>query len=525
MIRSGLLERRTIRCQSHIQNSEFEKFWEINSDVKADCVMTSPAHTPVLVGIGIATRREDNFEDALEPMDLMLEAVAEAGRNGGSSALLSGVQYIAVPRGRWSYRNPAGEIAEMIGSDATTALATVGVLQQTLIGEACKRIALGECHTTLVAGADAGYRILRAKIAGQRAGERNQETEPDIYMAPKEELRHPVEKRAGLVMPVGLYAVMESAYRAERGWSIVEHRDRMAEMLSRCGAVAASNPHAWNRSALDAEQIRDAGDRNPMQAFPYTRSHCSTWNVDQAAALLFCSAERAANLGIPRERWIFPVASTESNHMVAVSARADLGSCPGAAVTGKAALEAGNLTAHDIDLVELYSCFPLAIETYADALGLPRSRDLTVTGGMPFAGGPYNNYVLQATCRAAELLRQGKGRTALVSSVSGVLTKQAFGLLSLDPGPNGFVKADLTDTVAGVMETRPVVDSHTGAGKVAGYTVLHGRGEQPRGLLLIDTSEGHRALVTADQPAILAAMETEEFVGRSISVTENELDP
>lgn len=485
--------------------------------------MRSPNCTPVLVGIGTATRREENFEDALEPMDLMLEAVTNAGRDSGSSAILSGAQYIAVPRGRWAYRNPAGEIATTIGADApTTVLAGVGVLQQTLIGKACARIASGESHTTLVAGADAGYRILRARVAGQRASERDQESEPDIRMTPREELRHPVEKRAGLVMPVGLYAIMESAYRAKHGWSVDDHRDRIAELLARCGRVAASNPNAWNRAPIDSKRIRDMGDRNPMQAFPYTRSHCSTWNVDQAAALLFCSAARAEELQIPRDRWIFPVASTESNHMVAVSARADLASCSGAAITGQAALDAGGLTTAEVDLVELYSCFPLAIETYADALGLPLTRDLTVTGGMPFAGGPYNNYVFQATCRAAELLRQGKGGTALVSSVSGILTKQAFGLLSVDPGPNGFLHADLSATVASEMATREVVETYSGAATVAGYTVLHGRGEKPRGLLLVDTPEGRRALVTTDVSLVMEAMQREEFVGRRINVIDDE---
>jgi acetyl-CoA C-acetyltransferase len=486
--------------------------------------MTSPNRVPVLVGIGTATRREENFEDALEPIDLMLEAVANAGLDSGSPVTLAGTQFIAVPRGRWSYRDPAGEIAAVIGADApTTVLASVGVLQQTLIGEACARITRGEAHTSLVAGADAGYRILRAKIAGARAMERDQESEPDIHMAPKEELRHPVEKRAGLVMPVGLYAVMESAYRAKHGWSVAQHRDRMAEILASFGRAAASNPHAWNRDPIAHESIRNAGDRNPMQAFPYTRSHCSTWNVDQAAALLFCSAERAEELGVPCDRWIFPVASTESNHMVAVSARADLGSCPGAAITGRAALDAGGLAPEEIDLVELYSCFPLAIETYADALGLPLTRDLTVTGGMPFAGGPYNNYVLQATCRAAELLRQGKGRTALVSSVSGTLTKQAFGLLSVNPSPNSFVHADLSETVAAKVETREVVDSYTGTATVAGYTVLHGRDKQPRGLLLVDTPEGRRALVTTEAPQMMDAMEKEEFVGRRVNVIDDGL--
>ena len=117
--------------------------------------------TPVLVGIGLSTRREEDYNEALEPMDLMLEAVAAAGADTTSKDALQGLQYIAVPRGRWLYSNPAGEIARRFNApDAVTVLATPGVLQQTLIGQACARIASGQAHTTLVTGADSGYRIL-----------------------------------------------------------------------------------------------------------------------------------------------------------------------------------------------------------------------------------------------------------------------------------------------------------------------------------------------------------------------------
>ena len=486
--------------------------------------MNSPDRTPVLVGIGVATRREENFELSLEPMDLMLEAVRSAGDDCGSPLALAAAQSIAVPRGRWSYSNPAGEIARAVGAPAaTTVLASVGVLQQTLIGEACARIAAGEAHTTLVAGADAGYRLLRAQIAGQAPAEREQGDAPDIFMAPQDELRHPAEKRAGLQMPVGLYAIMESAYRASQGWSVGEHRNRIAALGERFSRIAAENPHAWQRTTADAAAIRDASPRNPMQAFPYTRSHCSSWNVDQAAALLFCSAARAAELGIPRSRWIFPLASTESNHMVAVSQRKDLAACPGAAIAGRAALDAGAVTAADLDLVDLYSCFPLAVETYAAALGLPLTRDLTFTGGMPFAGGPYNNYVLQATCRAAELLREGRGRTALVSCVSGVLTKQGFGLWSTSAPTAGYALRDLTESVAKEVRTLDVVDGYTGAAKVAGYTVLHGRGQEPRGVALVDTPQGQRAMVTTQDPQLIERMQQEEFVGRTLQVEQDRI--
>lgn len=480
--------------------------------------------TPVLVGIGLATRREEDYKQALEPMDLMLEAVAAAGADTTSAGVLQGLQYIAVPRGRWKYSNPAGEIARKFNAaGAVTVLATPGVLQQTLIGEACARIAGGRAHTTLVTGGDAGYRILKARIAKERAGERVQADEPDICMQPKDELRHEVEKRAGIVMPVGLYAIMDSAYRAKQGWSIDEHRDRLADLWSEFSKIAEKNPHAWQQKFMPAAMIREASERNPMQAFPYTRYHCSNWNVDQASALLFCSAARAEELGIPRSKWVFPLASTESNHMVAVSARADLAACPGAGITGRAALEAGGLTAEQVDLVELYSCFPLAVETYAAELGLPLSGDLTVTGGMAFAGGPYNNYFLQSTCRAAELLREGKGRNALLSCVSGIVTKQAFSLWSADEPTQPFMHADLTDQVACKVEERDVLEDFSGKATVAGYTVVYGGGQRLKAVLLVDTPDGRRAMATTEDAALMASMEAKELVGSSVKIEGNQL--
>ena len=476
-------------------------------------------NTPILVGWGTATRREENFEQALEPMDLMLEAVAAAGKDSQSRSVLQGLQHIAVPRGRWTYRNPAGEIARRFSAlNATTVSASVGVLQQSLVGEACACIARGEVHTAMVTGADAGYRLLRAQIAGRSVIDREQHDEPDIDLKPADELRHPVEKRSGLHMPAGLYAMMDSAFRARQGWTVAEHRDRLAILWSRFAQIAANNPHAWNTEAISAASIREPSRHNPMQAFPYTRFHCSSWNVDQAAALLFCSVARAQELGIPKSKWIYPVVSTESNHMVAVSARDDLTRVPGARIAGEAALAAAELTPDDIDLIDFYSCFPLAIETYAEALGLSLKRDLTVTGGMAFAGGPYNNYVLQATCRIAELLRQGKGRRALQSCVSGVVTKQGFGVWSIDRPGVEYFHADLSDAVAQEMPVREVLEHFSGDACVAGYTVLHGRGQLPRGVVLVDTSAGQRAMATSENPGMIESMQDYELVGKKVRI-------
>lgn len=478
-----------------------------------------PPRTPVLVGVGVAMRREEDWTQALEPIDLMLEAVRSAGADCGAAASLAEVGMVAVPRGRWRYRNPSGEIARAIGATgATTIVSSVGVLQQALIADACQAIMDGRVDSALVAGADAGYRLLRAKMCGMRAEERDQDDEPDVRLEPKAELRHPAEVAAGLAMPVGLYALMESARRAAAGLSVGAHRDRLAARYARFSEIAAANFDSWTRMPLDAATIRDDGPRNPMQAFPYTRAHCSTWNVDQAAALLFCSAERAAALGIDRSRWVFPLASAESNHMVALSARADLVRSPGADTTARAVLEIGGVVAADIDLIELYSCFPVAVDAFADALDLPPDRDLTITGSMAFAGGPYNNYFFQATARAAALLRQGAGRTALLSCVSGILTKQAFALWSTDPPRDGFIRRDVTAEVAAATAELPVVENYTGGGQIVGCTVLHARGEAPRAVALIDTDGGARALTVSYAREAIAGMERDEWVGRSVHV-------
>lgn len=478
-----------------------------------------PDRTPVLVGVGVVTRREEDPARALEPIDLMLAAVHAAGEDSGAPSLLEELGSIAVPRGRWRYRNPAGEIARAVGANgAKTIVSSVGVLQQSLVADACEAIATGGIDSALVAGADSGYRRLRAKITGGDAGERDQPDEPDVKLEPAAELRQPAELAAGLTMPVGLYALLESARRAAEGLSVDAHRDQLAARQARFAAVAADNPHAWNRGRPDAAAIRDAGPRNPMQAFPYTRAHCSTWNVDQAAALLLCSAARADALGIDRSRWLFPIASAECNHMLAVSERADLVRSPGAEAAAAAVLNAGGVKAAEVDLIDLYSCFPIAVDVFAKAAGLDADADLTVTGGMAFAGGPYNNYFLQATARAAELVRAGAGRTALLSCVSGILTKQAFALWSTEPPRAGFVRRDVTEDVAATVRALPVVREYTGAATIAGCTVVHARGERAMAVALLDTPEGARTLAVSDAADTIAGIERDEWVGRKVNV-------
>ena len=483
---------------------------------------------PVLVGIGVATQRVDAPTGALEPLDLMIEAARRAGADAGGAHTLATLQHVAVPRGRWRYRDPGREIAQAIGApSAMSLLSTLGVLQQALIDDACDRIAAGEIESALVVGGDAGYRILQAKLGGARAQERQQETTPDIVLEAAEDLLHPAELAAGIRLPAALYAIVSSAWRAAQGLTPAAHRAAVARLYEGFARVSAGNPWAWQRRELLAEQIANASERNPMQAFPYTRRHCSSWNVDQAGALLLCSAGRADTLGIPPERWIHAWAGSESTHVVPVSARAELARCAGAQQAGRAALEAAGLRAAEVDLVDLYSCFPIAVEMTAHEIGLPLdpARPPTLSGGMSFAGGPFNNYVLQSTCRMAELMRMGRGRTGLVSCVSGVLNKIGFGAWGREPGPAPFRTIDVSNAVAANTATLPVTADYTGNGRVAGYTVVHERAAPPRALVLADTEAGTRTLAWSADAAVIGRLEQEEFCGAAVRLDAGTFSP
>jgi acetyl-CoA C-acetyltransferase len=432
---------------------------------------------------------------------------------------------VIVPEGLWSYGDPARTVADAIGaSEASTTLVKLGVLQQTGIALACEAIAGGECEVTLVVGGEARYRALRASIAGEAAPETPDERTPDHTLVPEEEFYLPEETDAGLgYMPVNYYAIMESAFRHARGWSVSEGRDRVAALYSRFSAVSEHNPHAWKPGYVSAGTIRDPGERNPMLAFPYTKLHNTSWNVDQAGALLLCSQQKADELGIPATQRVYPLASAQCEQMLSVALRRRLDRVPGVAAAGQRLEQALGLRLADVDFVDLYSCFPVAVLAYASELGLSLERDLTVTGGMPFAGGPLNNYVIQATCRLAELLRASPGSTGLVSSVSGLMTKQGLGLWTAAPPALPFRSLDVTEEVSAANPPVAVLSRYEGLARVAGYTVVYERGQQQRGVAMLDTPAGERVVAWTEDPGLMQRMEQEEWVGRDVACRDGQL--
>jgi acetyl-CoA C-acetyltransferase len=297
-------------------------------------------------------------------------------------------------------------------------------------------------------------------------------------------------------------------------------------MYGEFSRIAAANPAAWKRAVAAPEVIRDDSAANPMIAFPYTKAHVSNWSVDQASALLLCSAEAARSAGVPADRWVFPLASAVSDHMVPLSERAELHRSPGAELAARRALDHAGVVPDRITCADIYSCFPVAVLVHAAAVGLPGSIPFTVTGGMPFAGGPFNNYALHATVQLARRLRRRPHGTGVVSSVSGVLTKHGFGVWGIDPPVSPFRFDDVTAATAATTGTTPVVvDGYQGGGRIAGSTVIYENGRPRRAVAVIDTDDGRRALAWSEDPMVMADMARDEFGGHPVMVRSDTFTP
>jgi acetyl-CoA C-acetyltransferase len=256
-----------------------------------------------------------------------------------------------------------------------------------------------------------------------------------------------------------------------------------------------------------------------MLAAPYTKLLCSQWNVDQAGAMVFLSARAAEAAGVPSDRWVHPLGFAESNLMLPMPMRRDIHRWPAFAVAAERLFELTGRSVADVGPVDLYSCFPAAVETFAIELGLPFDRPLTVTGGMTFGGGPLNNYTFQSVVAMARRLRDEPGAIGLTTSVSGLLTKPAIALWSTDPGDRPFAWADVTDEAKAATATVEVDGDLTGAGTVVGCTVLYEDGEPTTGVAVVQIGAARTIALTDDRKTALG-MTQEEWVGRGVTVHE-----
>ncbi len=488
-------------------------------------------NTPIIVGIGFSQEKIENPLECSEPYKLMVNAIRDAANDAtsqqsNSEALLAQIESISVPQGSWHYRNPGKLVADALGCPAAKSiLADLGVLQFTLLSDLCLAISNDEQQIGVVTGGEAKYRELRSRIT-QQSIEDTQEPEdtslPEVHHTSSDPFVTELEQQSGLYFPIEFFAIIESALRYHKGLSIEEHRDMLASLYSSFSDIAAKNPHAWQRESVPAEDIRNPTAKNNIVAFPYTKRHSSQWNVNQAVAIIVCSAAKAAELGLDSRNWIYPVSAVQSKHVVCLAQQKKLYSHLGTVLAGERALDLAGISTKELTAAELYSCFPSAIQSFAHDLQLEGVCPLTVTGAMPFAGGPLNNSGLDGIARMVEVLRAGdtENRTGLVAILSGIFGKHAVSLFSNEPNSTGYRFEDITDIVAARDLPVPLAPDYVGPATIIGYTVIFNKEGISHGTAYCDTPNGERTVVQTHDKSLLALMIQEEFCGRSITVIE-----
>jgi acetyl-CoA C-acetyltransferase len=203
--------------------------------------------------------------------------------------------------------------------------------------------------------------------------------------------------------------------------------------------------------------------------------------------------------------------------MVALPRRAELHRWPAFEAVAEALGLTGDGAARP-DLVELYSCFPAAVQVQADALGYAIDAPLTVTGGMTFGGGPLNNAVLQGLVKLVEGLRAAPGTLGLITSVSGFLTKPGASLWSTAAPERDFRAVDVTDAATARTDVVPLLPDATGPATVVGHTVVCDRGEPSRAVAIVDVDGGRTIVRCADDGDLLVSMMRDDWIGRQVDV-------
>jgi len=474
-----------------------------------------PARTPVVIGVAQVEQRVDDPERAAEPLALMQDATARAAADTGRPALLEGADVVYVVQGAWRYGDPARVIAEAVGAPGARTVGTGfgGNMVQACVNDVANAIAAGEVELAVITGAECGRTRARARKAGVRIGWDGAPGEPDRRLGSLIPMIDPVEQAHGVVRPSHVYAMFETAIRHHRGEDPDTHLARIAALWARMSEVASGNPHAWIRKRMSAEEIATPGPANRMIGYPYPKLMNSNNGVDMGAAIVITSLARAEALGVDPGRMVFPVAGTDGHDPVCVSHRDTFFESPAIRIAGARALELAGLSAAELDHVDLYSCFPSAVQVAASELGLSETRPLTVTGGLTFGGGPLNDYVLHSIASMTERLRGEPGTHGLVTANGGFLSKHAFGIYTTEP-PAGGWRYDCPQDAIDRTPPRQLVDDHDGSVVIEGYTVDYDAEGPARVMAACRLAAGPRAWATNDDRGLAREMTEAEHCGR-----------
>jgi len=488
---------------------------------------------PVLVGVGQAVshwQASEGVDTAPTYVSLAAKAIDRALSAVGDASLASVVDTFAVARtfedsipnfpypfGRAENLPRAIAAATGIDPDHTIYAVSGGQSPQSLVNEMAARIFAGESHVALITGAEVTGATKSATRAGLQLDFSDETTGQVDDRGLGELLLTRGEIKHGMVKPAFMYALFENAIAAKRGETRTEHRRAMAELFAPFSQIAADNPYAQYGTRRSVDFLATPSKENYPFTDPFLKWHMAQDAVNLAAAVLMMSDAKADELGIPQAKRVYLHGAGEAVDSN-ISERVQLdGSWAMETAIGRA-LEQAKCSPDELTHLDLYSCFPCAVMSACSVLGIdPQTerRDLSLTGGLPFFGGPGNNYSLHAIASMYDACTANPDAKGLVLANGGWMTKEAVGIYAATP-PTDFCPADPPAVPDTLIE--PILGPADGV--VETYTLVRAKGEPAQLIAFVRTEQGDRLIASSREASTLSAFDTDQLaIGRQVSVS------
>ena len=479
--------------------------------------------SPCVIGVAQRTWRPGEGL-APEPVEMWADVARAAAADAGVRSSLSDLDALHVVHCMsWAYDDAPARLAERLAIEIAHAEVSVlaGTASQRMVNAAAERMLAGRSELALVVGGEA----LASRRRLRRNGQEPEWSHPSARVGDApidlDEWIWPTEWAHDVIQPTLTFAALDTARRARLGADPEGYRRAEAELLTRFTDVAAANPHAWFPQRRTATEIAAVGPENRWISTPYTKHMVAIMDVDMAAALLVATHAKADELGVPRDQRVYLRGWSFGRDATHVAERPFLDRSPAMAEVAADALARAGVGIDDIGHLDLYSCFASSVLYAIDALGVSRDdpRGFTVTGGLPYHGGPSSNYTAHAIAEVVRRLRNDGTGYGLVSGVGMHMTKHVWAVYGTDPGR--IVPPDYPAVQARIdrAPARPVVPTlaEETTATVGCYSVTHDRsGEPVTALVVADLEGGARAYGRTTHPDALAAFGRGEWVGRRV---------
>ncbi|MFT6407879.1 MAG: acetyl-CoA C-acetyltransferase [Arenicella sp.] len=486
--------------------------------------------TPVLVACGQFVDRPQSGL-ALCPVEMMAEAARSAVADSGVANLLSSLDVLVsigltVDAAQVNtpvsgmYKNVPKTVSKLlkISPKRLVYTQTGGNTPQRLVNHFANEIATGKVETVLLTGGEALNTMSRRfnhwskLLLPKGKWKDNPGGTPESFGDAKPG-NSKYEGRYGMNLPAHVYPLFENALRVNYSRSHDEHRLKLGELFSELTKVASDNPYAWFQTPRSASELINPSDSNRMIAYPYTKMLNSMISVNQSAAVMMMSVAKAKSLGISRDKWVFLHGCADANDVWNVSHRENFYSSPAMNSMAKSALSMANKNIDDMAFFDIYSCFPSAVQIACDEFGIAHndSRGLSLTGGLPYFGGPGNNYSMHGIVEIINHARENETEFGLLNANGWYLTKHSMGIYSCQEPENDWNLSPLDLDVEPQIE---LVEKASGEAQMETFTVIYDKSNQAKKSIVIARLEsGERCIATTNsKPHTLNSLSSaEEF--------------